>query len=135
MEAETLQTLEDTLLIVDDEPLMTDLFEKFMSRRGFRVFTAATGTEALQIVEREKDRIRLVITDMTMPSMDGIALARELEKLAPSLPVMIATGHDADLESAGGPPNIVAVVRKPYRNHLLIERIREVLNAHSAGAS
>lgn len=134
MEAETLQTLEDTLLIVDDEPLMTELFEKFMSRRGFRVLTAATGAEALQIVKREQDRVRLVITDMTMPSMDGVTLARELQKLAPYIPVMIATGLGADLETADDPPNIVCVVRKPYRNLMLLEQIREVLTAHRPGS-
>jgi DNA-binding response OmpR family regulator len=134
MEAETLQTMGETLLIVDDEPLMTELFEKYMSKRGFRVLTAATGEEALQVVKREGTSIRLVITDMTMPSMDGLTLARELDKLAPTIPVMIATGHNADIESTAGLNNVVSVVRKPYRNNVLFEQIREVLTAHQPGS-
>jgi CheY-like chemotaxis protein len=133
MEAKTLQASEDTLLIVDDEPLMTELFEKFMSKRGFRVLTAASGPEALRIIEHEKDNIRLVLTDMTMPVMDGLALARELLKFVPSVPVMLATGHDADLETAGGLPNVISVVRKPYQNRDLAEQIRELLDSHQPG--
>ena len=130
MEAETLQISEETLLIVDDEPLMTELFEKFMSKRGFRVLTAASGAEALQIVEREQERIRLVLTDMTMPVMDGLSLARQLAARNPTLPVMLATGHDADMETARGLSNVVAVVRKPYQNRVLAEQIRDLLAAH-----
>jgi CheY-like chemotaxis protein len=132
MEAETLQTYEHTLLIVDDEPLMTELFEKFMTRRGFHVLSAASGPEALQIVEREQNRIGLVLTDMTMPVMDGLALASELGRRRPDLPVMLATGHPADMGIANGLPNVVAVVRKPYKNGVLLEQIREVLNEHHA---
>lgn len=133
MEAEMLQTCEDTLLIVDDEPLMTELFEKFMSKRGFRVLTAASGAEALRIVEHEKERIRLILTDMSMPVMDGLMLARELARKAPSVPIMLATGHAADLDTTVEFPNIVSVVRKPYQNKVLVEQIREVLTAHRVG--
>jgi CheY-like chemotaxis protein len=133
MEAETLQTSQDTLLFVDDEPLMTNLFETFMGKRGFHVLTAASGAEALQIVEREKDNIQLILTDMSMPGMDGLTLARELAILAPAMPIMLATGHDADIESTAGLSNIVSVVRKPYQNRVLAEQIREVLDAHKRG--
>jgi DNA-binding response OmpR family regulator len=132
MDAETLHTYEHTLLIVDDEPLMTELFEKFMSKRGFHVLTAASGAEALEIVSHEKGRIGLVLTDMTMPAMDGLTLAGELGRLAPQVPVMVATGHDADMETTQGLPNVVAVVRKPYKNGVLLEQIREVLSEHQA---
>ncbi len=54
MDAPTLQTSEDVLLIVDDEPLMTELFEKYMTRRGYRVLKAASGAEALQTSRERK---------------------------------------------------------------------------------
>ena len=128
MDALTLQISEETLLIVDDEPLMTELFETFMTKRGFHVLTASSGAEALRIVEKEKSRICLVLTDMTMPAMDGLTLAGELGRRMPSLPVMLATGHDADMETASGLPNVVAVVRKPYQNRVLAEQIRALLH-------
>ena len=131
MDAATLQPSEDTLLIVDDEPLMTELFEKFMSKRGFRVLTAASGAEALRIALAEKKRIRLVITDMTMLEMDGLELAAELGQLMPQVPVVLATGHDADMTIASGLPNVVAVVRKPYQNRVLAEQIRALIDGHN----
>ncbi len=139
MDAVTLQASEeaildeDTLLIVDDEPLMTELFQKFMTKRGFHVLTAASGAEALRVIEQHQVRIRLVLTDMSMPGMDGLALAREIGRRIPSLPVMLATGHDADMETARGIPNVVAVVHKPYRNRVLAEQIRALLDAHQPG--
>jgi two-component system cell cycle sensor histidine kinase/response regulator CckA len=119
---------EETLLIVDDEPLMTDVFRQFMTKRNFRVLTAASGEEALRIVA-EADRVDLIITDMTMPDMDGATLARRLYEKLPDVPVMIASGHDLDPLTMGVTPNVVEVVRKPYQNRRLAERIREILDA------
>jgi CheY-like chemotaxis protein len=118
---------EETLLIVDDEPLMTDVFRQFMTKRGFRVLTAASGKEALQIIDAEAPGVDLIITDMTMPDIDGAALAHRLYAQLPQVPVMIATGHDLDTAALGLPPNVVEVVRKPYQNRRLAERIREIL--------
>src|SRR5258706_301846 len=129
MDATTLQTPDFTLLIVDDEPLMTELFEKLMSKRGFSVLCAAGGSEALQMLKADPSAADLVITDMTMPQMDGLTLAGELLRRYPQLPVMLATGHDADMSIAAGLPNVVAVVRKPYQHRVLADKIRSFLNA------
>jgi len=134
MDAVTLQTPDFALLIVDDEPLMTELFEKLMFKRGFAVLSAASGEEALQILEADAKAADLVITDMTMPQMDGLALAAELLRRYPKLPVMLATGHDADMSIAAGLPNVVSVVRKPYQHRALAETIRSFLNANQGAA-
>lgn len=131
MDAAMLQSSGDTLLIVDDEPLITELFDQFMTKRGFHVVTASSAAEALEIVDSPDVAIDLVITDMTMPQMDGLTLARELSHRAPALPVMLATGHAASMETAEGLTNVVAVVRKPYQNRVLAELIRETLGARS----
>lgn len=125
MEAEQLSDSEATLLIVDDEPLMTDLFRQAMSRRGFRVLTAAGGREALEIVAA--NAVQLVITDMTMPGMDGAALANALYAQIPQLPVLIATGHDADAIQLGLQSNVIGIIRKPYQHKVLAEQIRKIL--------
>ena len=127
MEAGTLPS-SVALLIVDDEPLMTELFNHFMSKRGFQVLTASSGREALEIVAREGKTIRMVITDMTMPGMDGLDLARQLLAAAPEIPLLLATGHEPDMEMVADLPNVVDVVRKPYQNKVLAERIHELLN-------
>ncbi len=131
MEASTPNSNRPTLLIVDDEPLMTELFRHFMTKRDFRVLTAAGGPEALAIVEAEGDTVRLVITDMSMPEMDGLDVAKRLADLRPDLPVLIATGHDADSTGMPLPPNVVGIVQKPYQNRVLAERIQQILAYHA----
>ena len=66
---------------------------------------------------------------MTMPDMDGIAVARALALARPGLPVIIATGHHANPDDAGLPPNVRDVVQKPYQARDLAERIRRLLDA------
>jgi len=129
----TLPPQNETLLIVDDEPLMTDVFRQFMSRRGYHVLTAASGEEALRVIDKETDGVDLIITDMTMPDVDGAQLARRLYERSPDVPVMIASGHDLDPVAMGVTPNVVEVVRKPYQNRHLAERIRDILDRQKNG--
>ncbi|HZP81083.1 MAG TPA: response regulator [Chthonomonadaceae bacterium] len=126
MEAATLDESTHTLLVVDDEPLITDLFRQFMTKRGYRVLTATSGQQALATVEAEES-IALVITDMTMPEMNGLEIANRLAQLRPRLPVLIATGHNTEDALANLPPNVVGIVQKPFQNKLLAERIHEIL--------
>lgn len=132
MGASPLQAVEQTLLIIDDEPLMTDIFRHYMTKRGFRVLTACCGQDALAIVAQEAKTIALVITDMTMPGMDGIELARLLNERYDGLPVLITTGHDPGTARELMPPNVVDVVQKPYPNALMAQRIREILDSRAA---
>lgn len=126
MEASTLHPQQETLLIVDDEPLMTDLFRQFMSRQGYRVLTAHGGQEALAIVDTEPEPICLVVMDQTMPDMDGLETARRLLERAPTIPVLITSGMAANA-TPDLPANIVGTVQKPFRNQALAERIRLIL--------
>lgn len=128
MEAATLDESTYTLLVVDDEPLITDLFRQFMTKRGYRVLTAPSGAQALATVEAE-DTLALVITDMTMPEMNGLEIASRLAQIRPHLPVLIATGHDAEGALANLPSNVVGIVQKPFQNKLLAERIHEILGS------
>lgn len=115
-----------TLLIVDDEPLMTDVFRQYMTKRGYRVRTAASGREALESVGTPPPA-DVVVTDMTMPDMDGAGMARGLLAVAPGVPVIIVTGHDLDQKTLDLPPNVVEIVRKPYQPAALAERIAEIV--------
>ena len=120
-----------TLLFVDDEPLMIDLFRDYMTMRGFVVKTATEARDALVIIAQAEPPIQLVITDMTMPNMDGLEFARHLATAYPHLPVLLTTGHDRMTmeETQALPSNIVAVVTKPYQNRVMAEKIREILGA------
>jgi CheY-like chemotaxis protein len=129
MEASTLPNHGETLMIIDDEPLMIELFKQFMSKRGYRVVTALSGAEALEAFDAENGAVDVVITDMSLPLMDGIEIAQAIAARAPNIPVLIATGHDKSIAQYGLPENVVAVIQKPYQNRVLAEQIRAILDA------
>ena len=129
MEATTLLPSLPTLLIIDDEPLMTELFSQYMSRHGFHVLTAASGDDALRLADRYGEYICAIITDLTMPEMDGIALACHFAKTLPQIPVLVLTGHVTEPELMSRSPNIRGIVRKPFQNKALLQRIKEVIGS------
>lgn len=131
MNSETLPSTK-TLLFVDDEPLMVDLFRDYMTMRGFFVLTASDAIEALKRVAEAEPSIDLVITDMTMPGMDGLELAQQLLATSPQLSVLLTTGHDRLAMEVTLPSNIVGVVTKPYQNRVMAEKIRDILARKSS---
>ncbi len=79
------------ILIVDDEEAFANNLVKLMSKRGYDIVTVYNGFDAVNMVgEKEFD---VVILDMKMPGMDGIATLREIKKKAPLVEVVILTGH------------------------------------------
>jgi len=79
------------VLVVDDEESILDVTEGFFQRKGHEVLTACNGKEAIKIVDQE--RIDCCFTDINMPEMDGLELARELMKRDYGFPVVIMTGY------------------------------------------
>lgn len=135
METQPQPSQGETLLIIDDEPMITDLFRQAMTNRSFNVKVAHSGQEALDLIAATPDApLNMVITDMTMPGMDGMTVARELYARLPQVSVLIATGHELDTEELGLTPNVVEIIRKPFRMSVLAERIRQILaNQEQAG--
>jgi len=79
------------LLIADDDPATRQLMGGFFTEKGYFVFLAKNGKEALRLLGQEQ--IDLVITDYQMPEMDGIELVRRINEFLPSLPVILMTGR------------------------------------------
>lgn len=78
------------ILIVDDDPLIQRLFDQFFQSKGFSVTLADSGLSAvLQVKARMPD---LIITDVVMPGMDGLALIREVRKEHPEIPIIAISG-------------------------------------------
>lgn len=87
------------VLMVDDEYEMLEEGQRFFRRIFKEVYIAGSGEEALEVLEREAPN--LVITDLSMPGMDGVALAREIRERAPRVPVFFMSALDSDPESYG----------------------------------
>src|SRR5438874_1788947 len=119
-----------TILLVDDEAMIRALGRAVLERSGFRVLTAEDGAEAVEVFDRERANVELVIMDVTMPRMSGRGGYRELVRLDPEARVLFSTGYSAEelaeLEGA------VGLLNKPYRPEELLAAVTEALTAGPA---
>jgi PAS domain S-box-containing protein len=93
--AETTVTFEGvTVLVVEDEPIVSDLAAAILTRMGMTVLKAKDGLEAVEVFRQHKGSICCVLCDLTMPRMDGWETLAALRQLAPGLPFILASGYD-----------------------------------------
>jgi PAS domain S-box-containing protein len=114
-----------TVLVVDDDPYVRDFACSALELAGFSVLPASDGDVAVEIFQRDPERVSVVLLDLTMPRMDGEATFRELRKLKANLPIILSSGHnqqDAITRFAG--KGLADFLQKPYRASDLIARIR-----------
>lgn len=88
-----------SVLVVDDEPLIRASAKRILSRIGCEVFLAENGIEAVEQYKKNQDRIQLVILDIAMPIMDGPECFRRLRAINPQLPVVISTGYSDETQT------------------------------------
>lgn len=81
------------ILLVDDETAFLDAMKRRLMKRGFEVETAASGMDALEILEESAASIEVVILDVKMPGMDGIETLGEIKRKYPMVEVIMLTGH------------------------------------------
>jgi CheY-like chemotaxis protein len=105
----------ELILLVDDEAAIRAAVELMLQTHGYEVLVAAGGSEALRLWEENRDRVRLVMTDLMMPGVNGVALLRELHRRAPDLPLVACTGlnHDRNLDELTS-IGVRDVLRKPF---------------------
>lgn len=103
------------ILIADDEESMRTLVARAIAMDGHEIVTAQDGAEALEIVTREGGAFDLLLTDIKMPVMDGIALALAVARDYPKLTILLMTGFADQRERASGLDAIVHdVITKPF---------------------
>jgi PAS domain S-box-containing protein len=124
---------DESILIVDDEKPILQLQRSLLESLGYRVTAVSDGTEALRRFAARPDEFDLVITDMTMPGMNGAVLSREMLRLRKDLPIILCTGFseliDEDKARALG---IRRYVMKPIIRAEIAEVIRELLDDRAA---
>lgn len=81
-----------TVLLVDDEPGVRFALTEVLADRGYRVISASSGTQALSLLEG----VDVVVTDLSMPGMDGLELVSQIRARAPALPVILLTAHGSE---------------------------------------
>jgi DNA-binding NtrC family response regulator len=114
------------VLIVDDSQSVLDVSKTILAMNGFEIMTAADGQKAWQIVERCAGVIGLVLTDLTMPRMDGIELAERIHAYYPELPVVLMSGFTTrEMGSPSTEPTLF--LPKPFTTQTLLQAVREGL--------
>lgn len=104
-----------TILVVDDEPRIRSLVRNVLTRDGHDVVEAADGAEALTISQRSPEAIDLLLTDVVMPGMDGIELARQLSSRTPCVRVLYMSGKcEIDVVQEQIKRRGVGFLRKPF---------------------
>ena len=114
----------ETILLVEDEPAVRQLFATALARAGYRVFEARNGQEALEIFEKAGDGVDLVLTDMRMPYMGGAELTRQLRERRGSLKLLAVSGYPGTLD----PELTRDYLAKPFSRDELLRKVREVLD-------
>ena len=122
------------LLLVDDDPSLLKLLGMRLSSEGFKVTTAESGPEALKTLQKEK--LDLVISDLRMDEMDGMALFDEIQKAHPNMPVIILTAHGSIPDAvAATQRGVFSFLTKPVDKDALYKAIDEALALSSTPMS
>jgi len=113
------------ILVVDDEPYITDLLSTALRFEGFTVDVASTGSEALSSLR--SNRPDLVLLDVMLPDMEGIDVCRRLREVGDKVPVVFLTARDATEDKVSGLSIGDDYVTKPFSLDELVARLRAVL--------
>jgi PAS domain S-box-containing protein len=121
----------ETVVIVDDEPLVRRATRALLEQGGYRVLECSDGEEALRTVERERDAIDLVILDRSMPGLSGEEVFEKLQGLARDVPIVLMSGQPGAASTAS---RAAAVLNKPVELATLLTTLRSILDGRSVPA-
>ncbi|NJD57092.1 MAG: response regulator [Nitrospirae bacterium] len=116
------------ILVVEDYEAIRTMIRKLLTKLNFTVFTAENGKEALEVYEKNKNSIRLIITDLVMPELDGVGMSRIIKAKNPSVKILAISGYPLgsdwkDLYNAG----ITECIQKPFERNTLIRMVCDLL--------
>ena len=118
----------ECVLVVDDEPSITQLISRVLTKAGHRVVTASSAQEAMRVLER--DQVALVLSDINMPgSISGLELIDALRARRPSLPIILVTGSadETNLQEALN-RGAAGFISKPFKAAELHEKVAKAIN-------
>jgi CheY-like chemotaxis protein len=125
----------ETVLVIEDEADLRSMIVRALTRRDYNVLEARTGEEALELVEKQKAKVQLLITDIVMPGMRGTEAAQRLASVVPDLKILYMSGYTDNamfhqkLLEAG-----TIFLQKPFSVSALEERVQKALENKSKAA-
>jgi PAS domain S-box-containing protein len=124
----------ETILLVEDEPMVRGLVRTMLSARGYEVLEASSGEDALERFRAAIGAVDLLLTDVVMPGINGRVLAERLSALRPGLKVLFMSGYTEDAV-LGARASDVRFLQKPFAPDALRAAVRQVLDAPPPAAS
>ena len=119
----------ETVLLVDDEDMIIDVGQPMLEKMGYNVLIAGGGKEALEIYQKNEQKIDMVILDLIMPDISGGDTYDKLKEINPEIKVMLSSGYSID-----GQTNEIlergcnGFIQKPFNIKKLSQKIREILD-------
>ena len=119
----------EKILVVDDEPALLELTVKYLQHLGYTTLHASNVYAAIDIVKTTPD-IRLLLTDIVMPNMNGYQLANSVQEMNPDIKVLLISGYieNQSMDDASYKKYESSILLKPYRKEVLATKVREVLD-------
>jgi len=117
----------ETILVVEDDPIVLSSVRVMLESAGFCVLTAANSTEAIQKADGFYETIHLLLSDVMMPDMSGPVISKILKKHRPEMRVMLMSGYPQD--DMAFLNNGWQFIQKPFVPATLVEKVNEVLHA------
>lgn len=123
------------ILIAEDEDGLRGLVARALTRDGHTVMTANDGAEALDVLTREQGAFELLLTDIRMPIMDGIALALTVARDHPHISILLMTGYADQRERASGLEVLIHdVIAKPFTLATIRSAVKKAIAATATAA-
>jgi PAS domain S-box-containing protein len=124
----------EVVLVVDDEASIRLMTTQTLQLFGYRTLTAKNGADAIALYQQHREEVAVVLTDLMMPVMGGLAMIRTLLTIAPHLKIIAASGleHESNQDALSG-RLVKALLPKPFTSHQLLTVLDQVLQADRAG--
>jgi two-component system cell cycle sensor histidine kinase/response regulator CckA len=115
---------QETILLVEDEPAVRQLFATALTRAGYKVHEARNGEEAIKLFDQYSASIDLLLTDMRMPYMGGAELAAQLRERSKDLKLICISGYPGSLQTDAA----TDFLAKPFSRDEMLKKVRDVLD-------
>jgi CheY-like chemotaxis protein len=119
-----------TVLVVDDDEGVRNLARRALLANGYRVLTAADGTEGVHLFEQHASEIHLVLMDVTMPTMNGFEAIRRIRARESRVPILLSSGYDVGSSDVAH-AQLSGILEKPYDMAQLVRAVERALDPNS----
>ncbi len=120
----------EVILLVDDENALRGPISDYLSMHGYYVLAASDGAQALQIAKQHRDSIQLLFTDVVLPKLSGVELAREVTRICPKVVTLFMSGYtDREVTDYDPTNSKIGFLQKPFALQTLMQKLREMITA------